>query len=109
MKRVIKIFVWFIISLFILLALVFVFRNEILLQVIKMDQRSKMDQPYTMLELPTINDSIYQVLAYDYDLYAIDPYNYVISEFSNHDIIFLGENHRVKHDIPKKKALFSLP
>ncbi|MDQ5844896.1 MAG: ChaN family lipoprotein [Acidobacteriota bacterium] len=27
------------------------------------------------------------------------PENYVISKFSNHDIVFIGEYHRIKHDV----------
>ncbi|MDQ5844640.1 MAG: ChaN family lipoprotein, partial [Acidobacteriota bacterium] len=27
------------------------------------------------------------------------PENYVISKFSNHDLVFIGEYHRIKHDV----------
>jgi hypothetical protein len=65
----------------------------------KVEQSGKWDEPYTMLQLPGINDSLYKVLATDFQHNSTDPYQYVINEFSDHDIIFLGENHRIKHDL----------
>jgi hypothetical protein len=65
----------------------------------KMEQNNKWDKTFTMLPLPEINDSLYEVLAADFEDNATDPYQYIINEFSDHDIIFLGENHRIKQDL----------
>jgi hypothetical protein len=70
-----------------------------------MEQSAKWDRPFTKLELPTLDDSIYQVLIEDFDKSAMDPYEYVIHEFNNHDIVFIGENHRIKHDLIFAKNL----
>ena len=64
-----------------------------------MEQSGKWDEPFTMLPLPDINDSLYNILASDFEHNATDPYQYIINEFSDHDIIFLGENHRIKQDL----------
>jgi hypothetical protein len=65
----------------------------------EMDKSRKWDKAFTILPLPDINDSLYKVLAADFQQYSADPYQYIINEFNDHDIIFLGENHRIKHDL----------
>jgi len=99
MKNILKILKWVFLSFAALILLVIIFRDEIILKIMRMELSAKMDKPYTMLELPDINDSVYYALSTDFDRCAFDPYDYVLHEFDNHDIIFLGENHRIKHDL----------
>src|SRR5687768_14806323 len=37
--------------------------------------------------------------------HGMPPENYVVSKFRNHDIVFLGEYHRIKHDVELIHAL----
>lgn len=90
---------WFSISILLVVILIFLFRNEIVLQIIKMEQSGKEKKPYTMLDLPELNDNLYFTLAQSFDSCAMDPYDYVVEEFKTHDIIFLGENHRIRQDL----------
>ena len=99
MKKLKKILKWFFICIFAIVLIIIIFRNELVLKIIRMEQSAKMDKPFTMLELPSVNDSVYQALSVDFDNNARNPYEYVLDEFSNHDIVFLGENHRIKHDL----------
>jgi len=99
MKRFKKILLWFFIIIVTIVLCLVIFRNEIVLEIMRMDLSAKKDKPFTMLELPTIDDSTYLALSVDFDSCAYDPYEYVLNEFNDHDIIFLGENHRIKHDL----------
>lgn len=104
-KRILK---WFFICIFVLVFAIVIFRNELFLIIIRMDQSAKMDKPFTMLELPVLNDSIYQILSADFENNARDPYEYVLDEFNNHDIIFLGENHRIRNNLLFMQKLIPL-
>ena len=108
MKKIKKILKWFFICIFALVFAIVIFRNELFLKIIRMEQSAKMDKPFTMLELPVLNDSIYQILSADFENNARDPYEYVLDEFNNHDIIFLGENHRIRHDLLFMQKLIPL-
>ena len=99
MRKLKKILKWFFIGISVIILIIIVFRNELFLKIIKMEQSAKMDKPFTMLELPVLPDSIYQILSTDFENNAQDPYQYVLNEFNNHDIIFLGENHRIRNDL----------
>jgi len=108
MRKLKKILNWFFICVFALVFAIIIFRNELFLKIIRMEQSAKMDKPFTMLELPVLNDSIYQILSADFENNARDPYQYVLDEFNNHDIIFLGENHRIRNDLRFMQKLIPL-
>lgn len=99
MKKLKKILLWFFLVIITIILGIFIFRNDLFLLFMKIDQSGKWDTPFTMLELPEINDSLYMVLATDFHDNATDPYQYIVNEFNDHDIIFLGENHRIRHDL----------
>ncbi|MCK5766650.1 MAG: hypothetical protein KAH26_11740 [Bacteroidales bacterium] len=99
MRKLKKILLWFFIFIISIIFAIIIFRNELVLQIIRMEQSARMKKPFTMLELPQINDSIYLALSADFDSNAQNPYQYILDEFTDHDIIFLGENHRIRHDL----------
>jgi len=99
MKLVKKITLWFFTGILVIVLLVIIFRNEIVIKIMNMEKSAQMKKPISMLELPTLDDSTYNALAKDFNKYACDPFEYIVTEFNDHDIIFLGENHRIKHDL----------
>lgn len=99
MKKFKKVLLWFFSSLVVLIIIIFIFRDNIVLLIIKNEENSKLKSPYKKLEIQPVSDSLFNVLSSDFDKYSMDPYNYVLKEFQNHDIVFLGENHRIKHDL----------
>ena len=48
--------------------------------------------------LPKLDRALKSELVTWLDANALPPEEYVISKFRNHDIVFLGENHRIRHD-----------
>jgi len=108
MRKMKKIIRWFFVGIFVIILLAIIFRNELFLKIIKIDQSARQNKPFTMLELPVLPDSIYHILSADFDNYAQDPYQYVLDEFNNHDIIFLGENHRIRNDLLFMQKLIPL-
>jgi len=99
MKKLKKILGWTLLSILFIFIVIVIFRDELVLKIIRMEQLTKLDKPYTKQELPELSDSLYQALAADFDPNAHDPIQYVVGEFKNHDIVFLGENHRIRHDL----------
>ena len=97
MKKVKKILLWFFLIVISIILGLYIFRNDLSLLIIKMEQSRKWDKTFSMLPLPEINDSLYKIMVSDFQQYSTDPYQYIINEFNDHDIIFLGENHRIKH------------
>jgi len=99
MRTIKRIFLGIIIGLFVIVASIVLFRNEVVLGLISYDQSKRMAQPFTMLEIPAISDSLYQALAADFDRRALPPEEYLLEVFKTHDCVFLGENHRYRHDL----------
>jgi len=48
---------------------------------------------------PPLDPSIKAELAEWLDTHGLPPAQYVTGLFSEHDVVFLGEQHRVKHDV----------
>lgn len=48
--------------------------------------------------LPKLDSALRSELVTWLDANALPPEEYVISKFGNHDIVFLGEYHRIRHD-----------
>ena len=99
MKTVKKILFWFLLILAGIVVAVVVFRDEIVLAIMRRELSAKMDRPFTKVKLPVIPDSVYAALAADFDRCAQDPCRFIANEFDAHDIVFLGENHRIRHDL----------
>ena len=86
MKKLKNLLKWFFIGISVIILMIIIFRNELFLKIMKMEQSAKMDKPFTMLELPVLPDSIYQILSIDFENNAQDPYQYVLDEF-NEDVM----------------------
>ncbi|MHC4316468.1 MAG: hypothetical protein ACYSW3_28835 [Planctomycetota bacterium] len=99
MKIAAKVLMWFLGTILLIVLAIIVFRDELVLRLITMEQGRKMDRPIAMLELQKMNDSTYFNLSADFDNQARGPFEYVLNEFRNHDIVFLGEYHRIRHDV----------
>ena len=73
------------------------FRDEILISLFISPQR--ISDSVEKIQLPnldpTINIKLTQYLEKNY----CNPQDYIIKKFQDHDIIFLGEYHRIKHDV----------
>ena len=99
MKKFKRFLIWFFVFIISIIVAIVIFRNELVLKIIRMEESSRMKKPFTMLELPDISDSTFLILSADFDSNAQNPYQYILDEFTDHDIIFLGENHRIRHDL----------
>ncbi len=51
------------------------------------------------IPLPILNDSLYTELSSHLDTYYQTPEEYIISKFTNYDIVFLGEAHYIKQNV----------
>ncbi len=78
-----------------LLAIVLL-RNEIFLLVLSWVNRPKMEQQ--QLPLPALKPELRRELASYLRTHFQSPEDYILSKFQDHDIVFLGEYHRIRHD-----------
>ncbi len=52
----------------------------------------------SMIDPPAISDDLQAELETWFDYYGRDPDDYIASLFAHHDVVILGEQHRIKHD-----------
>ena len=60
---------------------------------------SKETEQVDKIELPKIDQELRSTLEDYLKENYMSPENYVISKFKDHDIVFIGEYHRIKHDV----------
>lgn len=54
---------------------------------------------FAQVPLPEVPESLKQELVGYLTEHWMSPEEYVVSKFRDHDIVFIGERHRVKHDV----------
>ncbi len=80
----------------IILGTIFIFRDNILVLAISFFYESEYEGE--KLPLPALEDSLKAELTEYLANNHKSPEEYIISKFDDHDIIFVGEHHRIKHD-----------
>ena len=78
------------------IVLVILFRNQIVLSFYY--ARFKRPEKVEKMPLPRLNSDLKQELTDYLNSHFTKPVDYVISKFKDHQIVFLGEMHRVQHD-----------
>ena len=81
----------------VLVLLAIVFRNQIILHI----YYSRLEPPENVqkIPLPKLDPALEKELTDYLKAHFQTPEDYVISKFSDHDIVFLGEIHRLLHDV----------
>jgi len=83
-------------SLIIVAGLLFLFRNTILVKLFYMLEEYPAAD--SRIPLPELNPAQEQQLTEYLQAHFQNPQEYVLSKFDEHDIVFLGEEHRFRHD-----------
>ncbi len=84
------------VSLVLLLAVYFL-RNQIIVRIYYAYRHP--DDKAEKLPLPELSPALENELASYLKNHFQTPEEYVVSKFADHDIVFLGEMHRVRHDV----------
>ncbi len=92
------------IILCILLAIIF--RNQIILRLYY--SRLKPPENVQKIPLPILDPALEKELSSYLKNHLQTPEEYVISKFADHDIVFLGERHRLLHDVLLVQRLIPL-
>ena len=92
----------------IVVAVLFILRNQLVLMVFEYQRWSRSRLKVEKLPLPEPGEE----LERDIREYLLEnfktPEEYVVEKFDDHDIVFLGEYHRIKHDPELVQALIPL-
>ena len=85
---------------------IILFRDQIFLFVLSRTSEPKMAEQ--KLPLPPLDPALRHELAAYLKTHYQTPEDYVLSKFRDHDIVFLGEYHRIKHDPELVQSLIPL-
>lgn len=103
-----KTLITFGITLTLIILLSIVFRDQIFIEVLEYESRNNNQTKKVKIPLPTIDKNIENELNLYLSNHHKTPNEYIISCFQDHDVIFLGEYHRIKHDVDLVKNIIPL-